>query len=103
MAAGGQHRLHAVEGWTKILHKQYGELMKQWQNLEQQDNDEVTKMNIETENNMHKPKKDALQETLALGGQWMVILYDYSEYNIQHYCIVHFKTPLKCVIWFHVC
>lgn len=53
---------------------------------------------IETENNTHKLKKDTLQEMLALSGQWMVILYDYGEYNIQCYSIAPFKTPSKCMI-----
>ena len=87
----------------KDLAQVIGELTKQQQNLEQEDSDEVLRTDIETENNMHKLKKNALQETLALGGQWMVILYDYGEYNIQCYCIAHFKTLSKCMIWFHVC
>lgn len=79
VAAGGQHRVHAVEAWTKHLRKQHGELVKQRQALEQQDTENVTAMEIENENQTRKPKRDALQETLGLGGQWMVVLYDSGE------------------------
>ncbi|KAF8429374.1 hypothetical protein L210DRAFT_931022 [Boletus edulis BED1] len=75
-AAGGQHRLHAVEAWTKILQKQHADLTKLRQHLEQQDSEAVTTMEISEENLTRKPKRESLQETLALGGLWMVILYD---------------------------
>lgn len=63
----------------ETLTKTAGELVKQRQALEQQDAENVTAMEIENENQTRKPKRDALQETLGLGGQWMVVLYDSGE------------------------
>ncbi|KAG6369061.1 hypothetical protein JVT61DRAFT_1888 [Boletus reticuloceps] len=76
VAAGGQHRVHAVAEWVKFLEKKQGELQRERQTLEKQDADAVTSAEIGRENNVQKVKRDTLEETLALGGQWMVILYD---------------------------
>lgn len=80
VAAGGQHRVRAVEEWTKILNKQHSELELEREMLEQQDSEAVTSTEIWNENEQQKPKRDVLQETLALGGQWMVVLYDRGEF-----------------------
>ena len=76
VAAGGQHRVNAVEEWVKTLRKQHGELVRQRELLEKQDSETATSVDIDRENLTRKPKRDALKDTLALGGQWMVILYD---------------------------
>lgn len=85
VAAGGQHRVNAVEAWVKTLKKQHAELVRQREALEQQDNEgPATTMDVEIENRTRKPRRDALQETLALGGQWMVVLYDAGEGQLVH-------------------
>ncbi|KAG6369867.1 hypothetical protein JVT61DRAFT_13428 [Boletus reticuloceps] len=76
VAGGGQHRLHAVEEWTKILEKQHTELVKVRAHLGKQDSENVPTMDIEEENQKYKPKRVAIEETLSFGGQWMAILYD---------------------------
>ncbi|KAG6370180.1 hypothetical protein JVT61DRAFT_12327 [Boletus reticuloceps] len=76
VAGGGQHRLHAVEEWTKMLQRKHTDMMRQRTHLEKQDSEETSKTDIAEENQTHKPQRDTLEETLALGGQWLVILYD---------------------------
>ena len=76
IAAGGQHRLKAVIQWTKTLTKQYEELVKERRALEEQDSETVALEEVQHENKTRKPKRDGLQKTLALGGQWIVVLYD---------------------------
>jgi len=69
-AAGGQHRVNAVEEWVKTLKKQHAELVRQREALEQQDSEAAgAAADIEIENRMRKPRRDALRETLLLGGQ----------------------------------
>lgn len=83
VAAGGQHRVEAVKTWVNMLKKQHSELVRARKNLEQQSEDTTTAMDIDDENRVKKAKRDALAETLALGGQWLVVLYDRGEY-ISH-------------------
>lgn len=84
IAAGGQHRLHAVKQWQKMLKKQHAELAKERKALEEKDSETVSPEEIRQENKTRKPKRDALEETLALGGQWMVILYDAGKFVHCH-------------------
>lgn len=84
IAAGGRHRIHAVADWTKILTKQHKELLKARKEeakpvLDLDSEGDSTETEIEEVNGREKQKRDILQETLALGGQWMVVLYDTSE------------------------
>lgn len=97
VAAGGQHRVNAVEEWVKTLRKQHNELARQRDMLEKQDSEMATSVDIEQENFVRKPKRDALKETLALGGQWMVILYNKGQqsHTIDRR-LAHLLTPLKC-------
>lgn len=84
MPAGGKHRLEAVKSWVLHLKKEYENLKKQRLVLEAQLPDDTNTMQIDEENDSIKPRRDALAETLALKGQWMVILYDH--------CKSHFST-----------
>ncbi|KAF8432328.1 hypothetical protein L210DRAFT_3763940 [Boletus edulis BED1] len=83
IAAGGQHRLHAVIQWTKMLTKQLEDMTKNREALEKQDIEMVDEGEIQQENKTSKPKRDSLRETLALGGQWMVILYDAAQVTLD--------------------
>ncbi|KAF8431107.1 hypothetical protein L210DRAFT_3508067 [Boletus edulis BED1] len=106
IAAGGQHRLHAIIQWRKMLTKKYNEMESYREELEQKDSETVTEAEIQYENKTMKPKRDSLRETLALGGQWMVILYDaalvtldlglhLSENQSEH---VYRQTPEEALI-----
>ncbi|KAF8124618.1 hypothetical protein EV363DRAFT_1299778 [Boletus edulis] len=81
VAAGRQHCVHVVGEWVKFLCKRHAELLREHKHLEQQDSEAVTSAEIMKENNVWKVKRDAIEETLALGGQWMVILYDAGKIN----------------------
>ncbi|KAF8123156.1 hypothetical protein EV363DRAFT_1102171, partial [Boletus edulis] len=97
-AAGGQHRLRALEEWTKILQKRHTELTKQRQIIEQKDSEMVTATEIEQENQQRKPKRDALQQTLAFGGQWLVVLYD-AETKLT---LCHFVDQINIELGLHL-
>ncbi|KAF8122099.1 hypothetical protein EV363DRAFT_1301405 [Boletus edulis] len=106
IAAGGQHRLHAIIQWRKMLTKKYNEMESYREELEKKDSETVTEAEIQYENKTMKPKRDSLRKTLALGGQWMVILYDaalvtldlglhLSENQSEH---VYRQTPEEALI-----
>ncbi|KAG6371987.1 hypothetical protein JVT61DRAFT_9005 [Boletus reticuloceps] len=76
LAAGGQHRVHAVVEWVKFMRKRHSESVRDRQTLEKQNVEAVSSTEIEQENNVRKAKRDTIEETLALGGQWIVVLYD---------------------------
>ncbi|KAF8124615.1 hypothetical protein EV363DRAFT_1132290, partial [Boletus edulis] len=80
VAAGGQHRLHAIQEWLNMLKKTHKEMARDRQHVEGQDTDNVAEMDIDIENHSRKAKRDAIEETLALRGQWLVILYDTGEW-----------------------
>lgn len=77
--AGGMHRLKAVTNWVVHLKREYDALKKERKALAAQGVEETEAAEIEAENTSRKPRRDALAETLALKGQWMVILYDYGK------------------------
>lgn len=98
IAAGGQHRLHAVVQWQKMLRKQHAELAKERKTLEEADIETVTPDEIQNENKTQKPKRDALEETLSLGGQWMVVLYDTSKCSSLSFVVQDGMTVLRIFI-----
>lgn len=73
--AGERHCVHAVKEWVMTLCQQHSELVKERQHLQEQDSKGVT-------SDMQKPIKDPLQQTLDLGGQWTVILYNTGKHLI---------------------
>ncbi|KAF9231039.1 hypothetical protein BU15DRAFT_82890 [Melanogaster broomeanus] len=75
-AAGGQHRVEALEGWVTRLKVESAALKKETAALSEANMETMDDGEIEEHNKVRKPKKDALESYLAYGGQWMVILYD---------------------------
>ncbi|KAF9231067.1 hypothetical protein BU15DRAFT_82868 [Melanogaster broomeanus] len=75
-AAGGQHRVEALEGWVTQLKMESAALKKEMAALNEANMEMMDVGEIEEHNKVRKLKKDALESYLAYGGQWMVILYD---------------------------
>ena len=85
-----------MKEWVKTLKKQHVKLVRQWEALEQQESEAAgAVVDIKIKKWMQKPRRDVLQETLLLGGQWMVILYNAAELHFIQ--IAHCMDPLQCM------
>ncbi|KAF9236553.1 hypothetical protein BU15DRAFT_63907 [Melanogaster broomeanus] len=95
-AAGGQHRVEALEGWVTRLKMESAVLKKEMAVLSEANMETMDVGEIEEHNKVRKPKKDALESYLAYGAQWMVILYDtVSEMRDVEYHYTHTRAYRK--------
>ena len=81
--ASGQHRIAALAQYQEFLEKIRAESLKTRQRLEKLSLDDVDKMEIDDENKIEKPKRDIIDGSLALKGQWMVSIYNYGKHGFQ--------------------
>jgi len=77
--ASGQHRIVALSQYQTYLEKVKSESMKYRKRLEKKSLDDIDDMEIDQENQVDKPMRDAIDGSLAFKGQWIVAIYDYSE------------------------
>ena len=65
------------------------ELVKHRWMLKQQKSKVVLMSKMDKESHVQKPKKNVLQDTLALRGQWLLLLYDTGEYPAGQISLIH--------------
>ena len=99
--ASGQHRIAALERYQAFLGKTKNDSMKSLRALEKKMVDSVDQMEIDEENTIEKPKRDEIEGSIAFGGEWMVVVYDFSELicPIQSGNIAHIDGYHKCAIY----
>ncbi|KAI6098727.1 hypothetical protein F5141DRAFT_1066787 [Pisolithus sp. B1] len=75
MAAGGQHRLTALQDWYAKKKASLAECKKQEEAVLSADTDSITTDDIERMNTKDKVDQQTLEGILAYSSQWLVVLY----------------------------
>ncbi|KAI6017934.1 hypothetical protein BKA83DRAFT_12231 [Pisolithus microcarpus] len=75
-AAGGQHRVYALEVWLERKKKQLEDHLAMEKSIKAQDVDKIDEAELQKWNKSTKKEKDMLEGIIAYGGQWLVSLFD---------------------------
>ncbi|KAI5987834.1 hypothetical protein EDD15DRAFT_2371889 [Pisolithus albus] len=105
-AAGGQHRVYALEVWLDRKKKQLDEYLAVEKSLKSQEADKVDEAELAKWNKSTKKEKDILEGIIAYGGQWLVSLFDddkidetlalhISKNETKH---VYMETPMEGLV-----
>ncbi|KAI5995890.1 hypothetical protein EDD15DRAFT_2365418 [Pisolithus albus] len=105
-AAGGQHRVYALEVWLDRKKKQLDEYIAVEKSLKSQEADKVDEAELAKWNKSTKKEKDILEGIIAYGGQWLVSLFDdekidetlalhISKNETKH---VYMETPMEGLV-----
>ncbi|KAI6025412.1 hypothetical protein PISMIDRAFT_16300 [Pisolithus microcarpus 441] len=78
-AAGGQHRVYALEVWLERKKKQLEDHLAVEKSIKAQDVDKIDEAELQKWNKSTKKEKDMLEGIIAYGGQWLVSLFDDSK------------------------
>jgi hypothetical protein len=95
-AAGGQHRFHAIIALVAMWRKERDGLKKETAKVTEGRMETTDVDDIDEYNKMFKPRLDALEALIGYGEQWLVILYDESEYSVCGWGIAHIGAWRKC-------
>ncbi|KAI6001145.1 hypothetical protein EDC04DRAFT_2908696 [Pisolithus marmoratus] len=77
-AAGGQHRVAALEIWLEKKRAQLNEYIAKERSIQKQDPDDMDENELKQWNEGGKREKDALEGIMAYEGVWLVSLFDDS-------------------------
>ncbi|KAI6019123.1 hypothetical protein EDC04DRAFT_2901858 [Pisolithus marmoratus] len=80
-AAGGQHRVAALEIWLEKKHTQLNEYIVKEHALRKQDPANIDEAELKQWNEGAKKEKDALEGVVEYEGAWLVSLFDDSMIN----------------------